>query len=181
MFKQTKFILALAWLLNPLIPAQNLAIAQELIVGNLTITNPIARATPPGAKVGGGYVSITNHGSLPDYLLGGSAHFAAKVEIHEMNMTDGIMRMKKIEGGLKIPAGGTVTLQPGGNHIMFMQLNEALTVDQSRKVTLTFKNTGMIDLIFSVKSIAETMKLGKPETGAHKGHLKKKMKMKTDG
>ncbi|MEE9313411.1 MAG: copper chaperone PCu(A)C [Rhizobiaceae bacterium] len=158
--------------------------AQSVKVGDLTVSNPIARATPPGAKVGGGYITITNNGSAADRLIGGTASFAGKIEIHEMKVADGIMRMKEIEGGLEIPAGETVKLMPGGNHVMFMKLSDALKVDENRKVTLTFKNAGNVDVMFNVKSIAETMKMrkmGKHKMGDHKGHMKKKMKMNTDG
>ena len=135
--------------------------AQEIKLGDLIIMNPIARATPPGAKIGGGYILIKNNGTISDRLIGGTASFAEKVEIHEMKMVDTIMKMKKLEDGLEIPAGATVKLQPGGYHIMFMRLKEGLKVNGTRKVTLTFEKAGKIELLFQVKSITETMKLGK--------------------
>ncbi len=144
------------------------AIAQEVSVGDLLLKNPIARATPPGAKVGGGYILITNNGTTPDKLIGGLAPFAGKIEIHEMKVSDGIMRMKHMESGLTIPPGETVHLIPGGYHIMFMQLKQALIKGANHKVTLSFEKAGNVDITFNIKSIGETLK------------LRKKMKMKAE-
>ena len=135
--------------------------AKEIKLGDLILMNPIARATPPGAKIGGGYIMIKNNGANSDRLISGTATFAEKVEIHEMKIVDTIMKMKKLEDGLEIPAGAIVKLQPGGYHIMFIRLKEGLKVNSVRKVTLTFEKAGKIELLFQVKSIAETMKLGK--------------------
>jgi len=140
------------------------AFANEFKIGNLMIDHPVARATAPGAKVGGGYVTIKNMGNTADRLIGGSALFAGKVEIHEMKMENDIMKMKPIEGGLEIPAGGEVKLLPGGNHIMFMRLTEALEAGKPVKATLKFEKAGEAEVTFNVLTIAETMKL----KGSHK-------------
>jgi copper(I)-binding protein len=65
--------------------------AQEQKVGDLQISAPWARATPKGAQIGGGYLKITNTGTVPDRLLGGSTDVARKVEVHEMSMDKGVM------------------------------------------------------------------------------------------
>ena len=69
---------------------------------SLTLAQPWSRATPGGAKVGGGYLSITNTGAASDRLIGGSFPLASKVEVHEMRMEGDVMRMKPVEGGLEI-------------------------------------------------------------------------------
>ncbi len=97
-----------------------LALAHEYSVGPLKIDHPWARATPRGAKVGGGYAVITNTGSMPDRLVGGSLSAAGHVEIHRMTMEGDVMKMGPVEGGLEIKPGQTVKLEPGGFHIMFM-------------------------------------------------------------
>jgi putative copper export protein/copper(I)-binding protein/mono/diheme cytochrome c family protein len=76
------------------------ASAQEVKVGDLRIEHPWARATPKGAKVGAGYLTITNNGSTPDRLVGGSSQDAGTVEVHEMVMKDNVMTMRRIAGGL---------------------------------------------------------------------------------
>ena len=99
-------------------------------VGALVIEAPWARATPGGAQVGGAYFKVTNTGVEADRLIGGSLPTAASVEVHEMSMTDGVMRMRKLENGLEIKPGQTVELKPGGYHIMFMGLREGLKQGQ---------------------------------------------------
>ena len=88
----------------------NSAYAEGLTVGSLTIENPAIRATVPGAKVAGGYMTITNNGTADERLTGGDASFARKTEIHEMKMEGEVMKMQAIQGGLVIPAGETVRL-----------------------------------------------------------------------
>jgi copper(I)-binding protein len=60
--------------------------AEEVRAGDLVITQAWSRATPGGAKIGGGYLTIENKGSTPDRLIGGSAEIAGKIEVHEMAM-----------------------------------------------------------------------------------------------
>lgn len=122
-------------------------------VGTLEISQPTVRATPPNAPVSGGYLTIKNTGSEADRLLGGSAAFAGKVEVHEMKMDGDIMKMREVEGGLEIPPGGEVVLKPGGLHIMFMKLSEQMTEGEMRIVTLEFEKAGTIELEFAVKDV----------------------------
>lgn len=129
------------------------AFAQDYKLGALEIVHPRARATMPGAPVSGGYMVIRNTGSEADRLIAGAADFAGKVEIHEMKMDGDIMKMREVEGGLEIPAGGEVTLKPGGYHVMFMKLGEQLEEGQQRKVTLTFEKAGTIEVDFNVEVV----------------------------
>src|SRR6516165_1016813 len=92
--------------------------AEEVKAGDLVITQAWSRATPKGAKTGGAYLTIENKGSAPDRLVGGSADSAGKVEIHEMSMTSGVMKMRPLDKGLEIDPGKTVKLSPGGYHLM---------------------------------------------------------------
>ncbi len=73
------------------------ALASDYKVGELTLTQPWTRATPPKAKAGGGFVEIVNNGTDADRLVAVSSDVAAKVEIHEMAVTDGVMKMRKME------------------------------------------------------------------------------------
>ncbi|MGO4572093.1 DUF1775 domain-containing protein [Microvirga sp. 2TAF3] len=125
--------------------------------GNLTIEQPWSRATPGGAKVGGGYVRITNTGKEPDRLIGGSFPPAEKVELHEMAMTDNVMRMKPVEGGLEIKPGATVELKPGGYHLMFMNLKEPLKDGQTIKGTLVFEKAGPVEVEYAVRGMGGQM------------------------
>jgi copper(I)-binding protein len=129
------------------------SVAHEVKAGSLTLNHPWVRATPTGATVGGGYVEIVNAGNEPDRLLGGSAPFAARVEIHEMKVTDGIMTMREVPGGLEIPAGGTLVLKPGSFHLMFMELTEPLQADMMVDGMLTFEKAGDVPVTFMVEAM----------------------------
>lgn len=127
--------------------------AKEITHGDLVISNPIMKATLPGAPVSGGYMTIKNNGSEPDRLIGAKVSFAGKTEIHEMALTDGVMQMRHLENGLEIPAGQEVTLRPGGYHIMFMMMKEPLKQGEIRKVELSFEKAGEFQIEFDVGDI----------------------------
>src|SRR6202158_6158362 len=110
--------------------------AQEVKAGDLVITQAWSRATPGGAKVGGGFLTIENKGSAPDRLIGGSVDVAGRVEVHEMAVTNGVMTMRQLERGLTIEPGKTVTLAPGGYHLMMLGLKSPLKQGGKLPVTL---------------------------------------------
>ena len=99
------------------------AAAHEYTAGALTVDHPMAFETPKTARVGGGYLTITNGGDSADRLVSISAEGFDEVSLHETTTDDmGVARMSHIDG-LDLPAGETVTLKPGGLHIMFMGLD----------------------------------------------------------
>lgn len=130
------------------------ALAHDYRHGGLVIDHPWSRATPDGAGVGAGYMVIRNEGEEADRLVGGAAPFAGRVEIHEMAVEDGVMRMRALEDGLEIPPGTSIALKPGGYHVMFMQLQEPLVEGEVREATLEFANAGPIEVEFFVESMA---------------------------
>ena len=130
-------------------PAQ----AADVTVGSLKISAPWARGTPKGASVGGGYMKITNTGTAPDRLIGGSSDIASRFEIHEMKMDNGVMKMRMLAHGLEIKPGQTVELSPSGYHVMFVGLKKQLTKGGHFKGTLTFEKAGKVDVDFTVEGI----------------------------
>jgi copper(I)-binding protein len=122
-------------------------------IGGLVIEAPWTRATPGGAKVGGAYLKITNTGTEPDRLVGGTLPVAATVEVHEMSMTDGVMKMRKLDKGLEIKPGETVELKPGGFHIMFTGLKSGLKQGETLKGTLQFEKAGSVEVEYRVAPI----------------------------
>ena len=147
MFRLTLMAAAVLGLL--VLPGQ----AAEVTVSQLKISAPWARATPKGASVGGGYMTITNIGSAPDRLLGGASGVAEEVQLHEMSMDKGVMKMRPLAGGLEIKPGESVTLKPGGYHIMFVRLNQQLKQGEHFKVTLEFAKAGKVDVDFTTEGI----------------------------
>jgi copper(I)-binding protein len=120
-------------------------------VGSLRIEQPWARATPTGAKVAGGYLRVTNEGTTPDRLVGGTFPLAGRVEIHEMSMVDGIMRMRPLDPGLEIGPGQSVELKPGGYHVMLLDVKKVLAVGDTIEVTLTFEKAGEVQATAEVR------------------------------
>jgi copper(I)-binding protein len=125
-------------------------------VGNLVFTDAFTRATLPGAKVGGGYISITNEAKEADRLLGGSSPVAARVEVHEMKMDGEVMKMRKLADGVQIPAGGTVELEPGGMHLMLLEIKQPLKKGEDVPVTLEFEKAGKVELKLHVEAAGAT-------------------------
>lgn len=127
--------------------------AEAIQLGDLKIENAWTRATPPNAKVGGGYLTITNVGSAADRLVSGSSEIAGKVEFHDMKIENGVMKMRPLSDGLEIPPGESVKLAPGGMHVMFMKLTGPLKKGEMVKATLTFEKAGSVDVMFPIAAI----------------------------
>src|SRR6202142_4492946 len=126
------------------------AFAQQVKAGDLVLDHAWARATPGGAKVGGGYLTIDNKGTAPDKLIGGSSPAAGKIEVHEMSVNNGVMIMRPVTGGLSIPPGQSLTLAPGGYHLMLMGLTAPLKKGDKVPVTLNFEKAGKVDVTLDV-------------------------------
>jgi periplasmic copper chaperone A len=142
-------------------------LSHDYKIGELKIDHPWTRATPGGAKVGGGYMKITNTGSETDRLIGGSAEIAGILEIHEMAMDGNVMKMRALEKGLEIKAGASVELKPGGYHVMFIDLKKPLKEGEKIKGNLIFEKAGKVDVEYRVESRGGTMPSGDHDHGKH--------------
>ncbi|MGJ8584729.1 MAG: DUF1775 domain-containing protein [Marinosulfonomonas sp.] len=122
----------------------------ETQIGDLILKGGFSRATLPNAPVAGGFLEITNSGTTDDRLIGATSAAAGRLEIHEMSMENDVMRMRKLENGVLIPAGETVTLKPGGFHIMFFDLKQPFVEGDTVDVELTFKTAGTVDFPLAI-------------------------------
>jgi copper(I)-binding protein len=138
--------------------------AQDVKAGDLVIKQAWSRATPGGAKIAGGYLTIANKGAAADRLIGGSADVAGKLEIHEMTMNNGVMTMRPLAKGLVIEPGNTAKLAPGGYHLMLMDLKGPLKQGDKLPVTLEFEKAGKVKVAFDVQGV------GAKGPGADEGH-----------
>ncbi|HET7714537.1 MAG TPA: copper chaperone PCu(A)C [Bauldia sp.] len=129
------------------------ASANSVKVGTLELTDLWTRATPPNAPTAGGYLTITNTGDVPDRLVAVSSPQAGTGGVHEMRVDDGVMTMRPVDGGIEIPPNATVTLAPGGFHIMFIDLKAPLREGDDFPVTITFEKAGSIETFLHVKAI----------------------------
>ncbi len=113
---------------------------------DVSVEGAWARSSPAMASAGAAYMDLT--AADTDRLIGASVDpsVAARVEIHETSMMEGgdmegQMMMQEV-GEIALPAGETVSLRPGGLHIMLLQLPTPLTVGQTFELTLSFENAG---------------------------------------
>jgi len=129
------------------------AFAHSVTAGDLELTDLWTRATPPRAPAAGGFLTITNHGTAADRLVGATTPLAAIGEVHEMKVEDGVMTMTPLADGIEIPAGGAVTLAPGSYHLMFMELKEPFVEGGKVPVTLVFERAGTVETFLHVRPI----------------------------
>ena len=129
------------------------AAAHDYKVAGIVVTHPVAFETAATARVGGGYLTITNDSETDDRLLSISAEGFDEVSLHESSTDDmGVARMQHI-AGIDLPAGRTVNLEPGGLHVMFMGLNgDPFEVGEEIPATLTFEKAGTLDVTFNVEN-----------------------------
>ena len=144
-------ILALAALTAALVSTS--ARAEDVKAGDLVITQAWTRATPNGAKIGGGYLTIENKGAAADKLVGVSAEIAGKSEVHEMAMDNGVMKMRMLDKGLVIDPGKTVKLAPGGYHLMLQELKGPFKQGDKVPVTLQFEKAGKVAVSLDVQGV----------------------------
>ncbi|WP_011579731.1 MULTISPECIES: copper chaperone PCu(A)C [Chelativorans] len=124
--------------------------AAAISAGDVRISEPWARAMLPGQPTGGAYMTIRNEGAEPDRLLAVTSPAAGKVEIHMMEMKGEVMEMRPVEGGLEVPAGESVSLKPGGLHLMFFDVETPFAEGAEVPVTLEFEKAGRVELSLPV-------------------------------
>jgi copper(I)-binding protein len=141
--------------------------AEDVKAGDLVISQAWSRATPNGAKIAGGYLTIENKGTAPDKLIGGSGDIAGKVEVHEMSVNNGVMTMRPLDKGLAIEPGKTVKLAPGGYHLMMFDLKGPLKQGEKVPVTLEFEKAGKVNVSLDVQGVGAQA----PGGMEHSGHM----------
>lgn len=145
------------------------AAAHGYSIGELVIHHPWSRATAPSAKVAAGYLVIENKGREADRLISATFSSSATVELHDMAVEGGVMRMRELPLGIDIPAGGKVELKPGGLHMMFMGLSAGLKEGENIKGLLVFEKAGRLNVDFKVESIGARGG-NQPGDHGHHGH-----------
>ena len=141
--------------------------AEDVKAGDLVISQAWSRATPSGAKIAGGYLTIANKGASADRLIGGGGEIAGRVEVHEMAMDNGVMRMRPLDKGLAIEPGTSVKLAPGGYHLMLMDIKQQLKQGDKVPVTLEFEKAGKVTVSLDVQGVGAQS----PAGGEHGGHM----------
>lgn len=128
--------------------------AHEYKAGAITVGHPWSRATPAGAKVAAGYLTLKNEGPEADRLVAVASEISPNAEIHEMSVdANGVMTMRGLPEGIEIPAGATVELKPGSYHLMFMKITQPVKEGEKFKGSLTFEKAGKVDVEFAVQAM----------------------------
>ncbi len=141
-------------------------LAHSFTVGKITIDHPWARETAATQTVGGGFLAIRNNGKMADRLVSASSPSAAEVQIHTMSMDGGVMKMRQLKDGIAIPAGASIELKPGGQHIMFIGLKKPFKKGDKIPATLKFARAGSVQVSFVVQPVGSTS----PMEAGHAGH-----------
>jgi copper(I)-binding protein/uncharacterized protein YcnI len=132
--------------------AQPATSTSHYMAGDIMIEQPWAPATPRGAATAVAYMTIMNHGTSADTLLGGTSP-VGKLDIHQMSMANGIMSMRPVPGGVTLPPGSTITLNAQGYHFMLSGLKAPLTEGARVPATLIFAKAGQVPVELSVAAI----------------------------
>jgi copper(I)-binding protein len=120
--------------------------------GSLQVSQVRSPPTPPAARVGAVYLSITNRSAKADSLLALTSPIAAKVEIHRSMMVQGVMQMRQV-AALECPPGVTVDIEPGALHIMLLGLMQPLVAGSTFPLSLSFRDAGMLVVQVSVEAL----------------------------
>jgi copper(I)-binding protein len=126
--------------------------AAALGAGALIIEEPYARAVPPGQPNSAVFMRIVNGGDSPRALVGGKSDVADTVELHTHTMDEGMMKMRRIER-IEVPAKGTVTLEPGGLHVMLIGLNRDLAPGDGVNLTLDLDDGSRVQVQAPVREV----------------------------
>ena len=121
----------------------------------VTVTGAVCRPTPNGRQATGCYLTLT--ASVDDRLLSVTSTVGTRAQIHESRIESGMMMMRQLEAGLPLPAGESVQLAPGGNHIMLLGVGTPLRAGDTVPLTLTFTSAAPVEV---------TATVGQPAIGA---------------
>ena len=139
-------------LLMALLIAALPAFSHSFEKGDLQIRHPWSRATPPGAKVGVGYLEIRNNGAQPDRLLSASTSVAKRVEMHVTEQAGEVAKMRQLRA-FEVPGRERLALEPGGAHLMLVDLVQPLKKGERFSMTLRFERAGELEVQFEVQEM----------------------------
>ena len=129
-----------------------LSATAALAGGAVTVNDPYVRAVPPGQPNSAAFMGLVNGTGAPRALVGGHSDVAEVVELHTHTMEDGMMKMRRVER-IDLPAGETVTLEPGGLHVMLIGLKRGLNPGDQVDLTLDLDDGGVVRVQAPVREV----------------------------
>jgi len=133
-----------------------LSLVSTSVFSQVQISDAWSRATPPGAKIAAGYLTIRNQGAAADRLIGASSPAAARVEPHVTEKQGEVMRMREVKG-YDVPAKGSYELKPGGAHLMLVDIKRPLKEGDKVPLVLRFQKAGEVKVELEVKALGAPM------------------------
>ena len=143
------------------------ASSHEFSLGTLKIDHPMARPTPPVARNGAVFMEISDKDGAGDKLVSASTPQAARTEIHKTSIVNDVAKMERVDG-VAVAAGETVSLEPGGIHVMLMGLKGPLVEGEVFPLTLNFEKAGAITVDVKVEKYHKHGE--KDASDDHSGH-----------
>ena len=129
---------------------------------SIKVNDPYIRSSTPTSPSGGAFMVIMNQGDAQDRLIGARSDIAKKIEIHtHIENADGVMQMVEVEGGIVLEPGEMHSLERGGDHVMFMGLNQELIQGDTVTVTLIFEKAGDVTIELPVDRDRKPAKMQK--------------------
>ncbi|AJQ95261.1 hypothetical protein YC6258_03225 [Gynuella sunshinyii YC6258] len=106
--------------------------------GNLSLIDAWVREVPPVMQNSAIFFTVKNDSDEDRIIVSASTEVASLTQVHEHKMVDGLMKMREVKAGVKIPAHSSVMFKPGGYHVMLIKLSKPLPVGTEVELTLTF-------------------------------------------
>lgn len=126
--------------------------------GKIMVDDPYVRAVPPGQTNSAAFMTLHNHAANNKTLIAASSPAAKVVELHQHINEGGMMKMRRIEGGIEIKSHDMTVLQPGGLHVMLIGLTQKLTPGELIPITLQFSDNSKKEIKAEVRKIQMEMK-----------------------
>ena len=131
--------------------------AAENIADRVTVSDPYVRAVPPVVKTSAAFMELQYSGPNQEFLVAAETPAAKTVELHMHENDNGVMRMRRIPH-IHLPPNETVSLAPGGLHIMLFDLQGPLQVGSEVPITLIFSDDSRKEIAATVRSVTRMMK-----------------------
>lgn len=132
------------------------AVAQS-VADRVSVVDPYIRAVPPVVKTSAAFMQLRYEGPDEQFLVAASTPIAGAVELHTHEHDQGVMRMRRIPQ-IPLPPAKTVSLEPGGLHIMLFDLKNALEPGQEIPMTLVFGDNSTKEVTATVRNVQQRMK-----------------------